>query len=110
MPAGKNTGKSYDIVFVIRPGSIADGKVLTLTSGPVAGCRSFVKKFLTKMLSPKRIKKAYKETKLVTVDKDSTAKSLAENLGKGGWLIDCTSKPKGKLDDFQVLIVNDSDM
>ncbi len=110
MPTGKNTGKSYDIVFVIRPGSISDGKVLTLTSGPVAGCRSFVKKFLTKTLSPKRIKKAYKGAKLATIDKDSTAKSLAENLEKGGWLSDCAAKPKGKLDVFQVLIVNDSDM
>ena len=90
MPTGKNMGKSYDVVFLVRPSAISKGKILTLTSGPVKGCRSFLKKFLTKVLSPKRIKKAYKGAKLATVDKDSNARSLAEKLAESGWLRKCS--------------------
>jgi hypothetical protein len=89
MPAGKNSGKSYDVVFLVRPAAISSGKILTLTSGPVGGCRAFVKTFLTKTLSSKRIAKAYKGAGLATVDKDPTAKSLAQELKKGGWLSKC---------------------
>ena len=109
MPSGRNPGKSYDVIFVVSPSTIAEGKILTLTSGPLKGCRPFLKKFLTKTLSPKRIKKAYKGAKLATVDKDSEAKSLAERLAKDGWLNNCAAKPKGKVDVFQTLIVNASD-
>jgi hypothetical protein len=89
MPAGKNSGKSYDVVFLIRPGAISKGKVLTLTSDSTKNCRPFIKTFLTKTLSSKRIAKAYKGAKLATVDKDSEAKSLAQELKKGGWLSKC---------------------
>lgn len=109
MPAGKNSARSYDVVFVVRPSSMAKGKILTLTSGPVQSCRPYLSTFLTKTLSPKRIAKAYKGAKLALVDKDPTAKSLAAQLAKDGWLSDCSAKPKGKVDVFQTLVVNASD-
>jgi hypothetical protein len=109
MPEGKNPGKSYDVVFLVRPSAVSEGKILTLTSGLVASCRSNLKKFLSKTLSPKRIKKAYKGAKLATVDKNATAQSLADQIAKNGWLNDCAAKPKGEVDVFQVLIVNESD-
>ena len=109
LPEGKNMGKAYDVIFVVRPSTVASGKILTLTSGPVAQCRGFLKTFLSKTLSPKRIKKAYKDTKLATTDKDAAAKSLAEGLQKNGWLNNCSTEPMGEVDAFQILIVNDRD-
>lgn len=89
MPAGKNSGKSYDVVFLVRSDAISSGKILTLTSDAVGSCRAFVKKFLTETLSSKSTDKAYKGAKLATVDEDSTAKSLAQELKKSGWLSQC---------------------
>ncbi|MFQ5683026.1 MAG: hypothetical protein ACE5HC_07110 [Candidatus Binatia bacterium] len=109
IPSGRNRGKRFDVVFLVRPSAISKGKILTLTSGPVKKCRPFLKKFLTKTLSPKRIKKAYKGAKLATVDKDSDASSLAKRLTKNRWLKNCAAKPKGKVDVFKTLIVNASD-
>jgi hypothetical protein len=105
----EHAGKSYDVVFLVRPSSVKEGKILTLTSGPVAGCRPFLKTFLTKTLSPKRINKAYKGAKLAIVDTDPMAKSVAAGWEKNRWLRDCSAKPKGKVDAFKVLIVNSSD-
>lgn len=89
LPMGKNSGKDFDVVFLVRPDAIERGKILTLTAAPVTQCRAHLKTFLSKTLSKKRIAKAYKDAKLALVDEDSTAKSLAAELAKNGWLRGC---------------------
>ena len=89
LPNGKSNGKRFDVVFYIHPKDISKGKILTLTSAPVKSCRPYLKKFLTKTLSPKRIKKAYKGAKLATVGKSPMATSLAKKLTASGWLSEC---------------------
>lgn len=88
-PTGSNSGKPFDVVLLVRPDAISKGKILVLTAGPVANCRAYLKTFLTKTLSSKRISKAYKDAKLALVDDDATAKSLAGGLVKNGWLRGC---------------------
>jgi len=89
LPNGHSNGKRFDVVFLIRHNYISKGKILTLTSAPVKSCRPYLKKFLTKTLSPKRIKKAYKGAKLATVGKSPMATSLAKKLTASGWLSEC---------------------
>jgi hypothetical protein len=89
LPAGSNSGKAYDVIFLLRPDAVSKGKILTLTSAPAAKCRPYLKTFLTKTLSSKRISKAYKNAKLALVDEEPAAKSLADGLAKDGWLAGC---------------------
>lgn len=92
LPAGSNSGKAYDVIFLLRPDAISKGKILTLTAGPAASCRPHLKTFLTKTLSSKRISKAYKGAKLALVDEEPAAKSVADGLAKNGWLAGCRAK------------------
>jgi len=83
MPEGKNPGQPFDVIFLIRPIYVESGDILTFTSAPVESCRGFLKTFLTKTLSPKRITKAYKGAKL------KPAEHLTRDLGGNGWLASC---------------------
>jgi hypothetical protein len=83
MPQGKNPGQPFDVIFLIRPSSLDSGEILTFTSSPVDACRDFLKTFLTKTLSPKRISRAYKGAKL------KSAEYLTQDLLGNGWLVPC---------------------
>lgn len=106
----EHAGKSYDAVFLVLPDAIQRGEILTLTSQPVAGCRPYLKAFLTDTLSPKRIAKAYKGAKLVTSADNEKARQLSKSWEQNGWLRDCTAQPEGKVDAFKVLIVSETGM
>jgi hypothetical protein len=84
MPEGKNPAQPFDVIFLIRRSYIDSGEILTFTSSPAEACRGFLKTFLTKTLSPKRISKAYKGGKL------KPAKHLTQDLDGNGWLAPCT--------------------
>jgi len=84
MPSGKNPGRPYDVIFLIRPSFIENGEILTFTSDPISSCRDHLKTFLTKTLSSKRIAKAYKGGKL------KPAEYLTQDLEGNGWLAPCT--------------------
>jgi hypothetical protein len=103
----EHAGKSYDVVFLVLPDAIQRGEILTLTSAPVASCRPYLKTFLTKTLSPKRIAKAYKGAKLATSDNNKTAAALSKSWLENRWLRNCSAKPEGKVDAFKVLIVSE---
>lgn len=83
MPVGKNAGEPYDVIFLIRPGYIQEGEILTFTSAPIENCRAYLKTFLTGTLSSKRIDKAYKGGKL------KPAEHLTHDLEGDGWLGSC---------------------
>lgn len=83
MPEGKNPGRPFDVIFLIRPSYVDSGEILTFTSSSVESCRGFLKTFLTKTLSPKRISTAYKGAKL------QPAEHLTQDLDGNGWLASC---------------------
>lgn len=83
LPHGKNPGKPYDVIFLIRPSYVQEGEILTFTSAPIEDCRPFLKTFLTSTLSSKRIAKAYKGGKL------KPAEYLTHDLQGEGWLGSC---------------------
>lgn len=83
MPSGKNPGQPYDVIFLIRPSYMKNGEILTFTSDPISSCRAYLKTFLTKALSSKRIAKAYKGAKLKPAD------YLTGDLEGNGWLAPC---------------------
>ncbi|HZD40436.1 MAG TPA: hypothetical protein VE131_06915 [Terriglobales bacterium] len=83
MPSGKNPGQPYDVIFLIRPPYVKDGEILTFTSDPINDCRPYLKTFLTKTLSSKRIAKAYQGAKLTPAD------YLTGDLEGNGWLASC---------------------
>lgn len=82
-PEGKNPRRAYDVIFLIEPDRAAQGEILTFTSAPIENCRPFLKTFLTKTLSSKRITKAYKGGKL------KPAEYLTQDLEGSGWLAPC---------------------
>lgn len=106
----EHAGKSYDVVFLIQPDAIKRGEILTLTSAPVTNCRPYLKTFLTKTLSPKRIAKAYEGAKLATSADSETARKLSRSWAENGWLHDCAEAPEGQVDAFKVLIVSELGM
>jgi hypothetical protein len=83
IPQGKNPGQPFDVIFLIRPSYLESSEILTLTSSSVELCRGFLKTFLTKTLSPKRIAMAYKGAKL------KPAEYLTRDLDGNGWLAPC---------------------
>jgi hypothetical protein len=83
MPSGKNPGQPYDVIFLIRPSYMKNGEILTFTSDPISSCRAYLKTFLTKTLSSKRIAKAYKDAELKPAD------YLTRDLEGNGWLAPC---------------------
>lgn len=82
-PDGKNPRQPYDVIFLIEPDRAAQGEILVFTSAPFEACRPFLKTFLTKTLSSKRIAKAYKGGKL------KPAEYLTQDLQGTGWLAPC---------------------
>ena len=83
MPEGKNPGQPFDVIFLIRPGYVEAGDILTFTSPSVESCRGLLRTFLTKTLSSKRIAKAYKGADL------EPAVHLTQDLDGNGWLASC---------------------
>ena len=83
IPMGKNPGQPYDVIFLIRPAYVENGEIPTFTSDPINSCRAYLKTFLTKTLSSKRIAKAYKNVKL------KPAEYLTRDLEGNGWLAPC---------------------
>ncbi len=85
MPSGKNASDPFDVIFLIRPGHVEAGEILTLTSDPIESCRGYLKTFLTKTLSSKTIAKAYKGGEL------KPAEYLTHDLQGEGWLGSCAN-------------------